>query len=112
MSERWDTVVVGAGHNGLACAGYLAKAGLRVAVVELGVFWLFRWRSRSGLRLKNYQAILDRRRSHVGRFLVCGQPYDFTRGLALTVVSSSMPSPRRRHVPDVDVAADLFSRAR
>ena len=90
--------------------GYFALFG--IVVVELGVFWLFRWRSRSGLRLKNYQAILDRRRSHVGRFLVCGRPYDFTRGLAIAVVSSSMPSPRRRHVRDVDVAADLFSRAR
>src|SRR5262245_31506206 len=31
---RWDAVIVGAGHNGLTCAAYLAKAGQRVLVVE------------------------------------------------------------------------------
>ena len=33
-ARRWDTVVVGAGHNGLTCAAYLARAGQRVLVVE------------------------------------------------------------------------------
>ena len=33
MSD-YDGIIVGGGHNGLACGAYLAKAGLRIAVVE------------------------------------------------------------------------------
>jgi len=34
VDKYLDTVIIGAGHNGLTCAGYLAAAGLSVKVVE------------------------------------------------------------------------------
>jgi phytoene dehydrogenase-like protein len=32
--KSYDCIIVGAGHNGLICACYLAKAGKRVLVLE------------------------------------------------------------------------------
>mgnify|MGYP000016893085 CR=1 FL=1 len=34
IKQTYDAIVVGAGHNGLTAAAYLAKAGLKVVVVE------------------------------------------------------------------------------
>ncbi len=33
-AKNWDAVIIGAGHNGLTCAAYLARAGKQVLVIE------------------------------------------------------------------------------
>ena len=32
--QKYDAIIIGAGHNGLVCATYLAKSGLKVLIVE------------------------------------------------------------------------------
>ena len=34
MTDRYDVLIIGGGHNGLVCAAYLAKAGRKVLVLE------------------------------------------------------------------------------
>jgi phytoene dehydrogenase-like protein len=56
MAERYDAIIIGAGHNGLRRGSYLARAGLKTLVLERrhvvgGAAVLCRSTGRSGLNL-------------------------------------------------------------
>src|SRR5918993_1056554 len=34
MPQTYDAIIIGAGHNGLVCAAYLARAGQKVLVLQ------------------------------------------------------------------------------
>lgn len=78
-----------------AALAWLAVGEYAVGVflaVEAAVYWVAETRTRSGLRLRRYQALIDRQRARLGVFTVCGRPIN--PGLdprVFTVVSSSAP---------------------
>jgi phytoene dehydrogenase-like protein len=65
MPDSFDAIVVGGGHNGLTCAAYLAKAGLKPLVLE--------------------------RRSLVGGAAVTEEPWPGFKVSSLSYVQSLMP---------------------
>lgn len=73
---------------------------LMFAAGEFTTFWLIEGRSREGLRLKNYQTIIDARRSNVGKFICCWQPVDVVAGHWHSVLASSVPVIRDETVDD------------
>ena len=66
MAESFDAIVVGGGHNGLTCAAYLAKSGLKPLVLE--------------------------RRSLVGGAAVTEEPWPGFKVSSLSYVQSLMPA--------------------
>ena len=51
MTEESDVVIVGAGPGGLACSMLLAKAGVKVTILEIGSCG----RQNSGIRKRRIQ---------------------------------------------------------
>ena len=48
MTDHYDTIIIGAGHNGLVAAAYLAKAGKKVLVLERRVAQTIPFENQSG----------------------------------------------------------------
>jgi hypothetical protein len=67
---------------------------LMLVLGEVATFWLIEGRSRGGLRLKNYRALIDRKRSMSGSFICCWQPIDVTNGTWASVVAAAVPVDR------------------
>lgn len=64
---------------------------LVLLVVEFAAYWLFRARTRSGLGLRNFETIRDRRRTDLDRWFICGLPFDPTRPQSGTVLQAHVP---------------------
>ena len=62
-----------------------------IPVVEIAVFWLIETRTRSGLRLRTYQTILDSQRAQIGTFFCCWRVIDPLSGRLGVIVASSIP---------------------
>lgn len=125
-AERRRTVIKGVDLPsrplmvGLVAAIPALLAGL-VASLFVGVFGVlvfaavdglavaaYTRRTRRGMHLRVYRALLDRQRSDVGRFFVSGREFRPGAGDWLTVRAGSVPSPF--HPPAADVSVDdLFA---
>jgi hypothetical protein len=64
---------------------------ITLPIVEFFAFWVIESRTRSGLKLRQYQRFLDMRRSVSGTFLCCNRPITPLRHLFGYVLASSVP---------------------
>jgi hypothetical protein len=80
---RWRTFVIIAGSSpaavmvtAIAWTVVGQAAIFCMVIVPAVVYALVERRTRSGLQLRTYQHLVDRRRTGVGQFYICGQPFD------------------------------------
>jgi len=73
---------------------FLGPSALLLAVLVVGAaFYLVESRTRSGLHLRTYQAMIDKKREVIGQFICCGIPVDPGMSGFGLILQSSMPSP-------------------
>jgi hypothetical protein len=74
-----------------------------LVLVEAGIWWLVESRDTTGLKVKHWRGLLDRRQARLGVLLVCGEPLVGKQGRRARLVSSAVRVPRPE--PSLD---DLF----
>ena len=84
---------------------FIGKAALLVIPITIAAaFYLIERRTRSGLRLRTYQAALDKRRAVINLFLCCGVPVDPSQNSVRLLKSSSAPAVRIDDLDAIDIA--------
>lgn len=81
---------------------------LMIPITEVAVFWLVESRTRGGLHLRQYQSLVDRKKSNVGVFMCCGVPVEPLAGKWGIIVSSSIPNPNHQKQPIHDYSEVIF----
>lgn len=62
-------------------------------IVEGGAVFLIHRRTKSGLKLRTYESLLDKQRSVINQYFLGGQPIDMSPAQFAVVYTSSAPNP-------------------
>lgn len=79
-------------------------AFLWLPIVTGGAFFMIERRSREGLGLRTYQGLLDRKKSSVNQFFLCGQPIEVGAAEYGTIRQITVPVPRDEKRAAADTA--------
>ena len=66
---------------------------LIIPAVEGGALYMIHRRTRSGLKLRTYQALWDRKKSATNTFFICGQPIDLALDNFMVLANAAVPNP-------------------
>lgn len=84
---------------------FVGQVAIFVIPITIGIaFYVIERRTRSGLRLRTYEAALDKRRAVVNLFLCCGVPVDPSQNSVRLLKSSSAPLVRIDDLDSIDIA--------
>lgn len=93
----------------LALIGWLIVGTYSLVVIPLviaGLWAVFEWKSRTGLRLPMYRTLLDRRLALTGAYHICSIPYD-PSARSLVTISAAVVAVAELDDGEPDERADL-----